>query len=148
VKEKAMAGGALRLYTDGAARGNPGPAGIGIVVEAEDGTRLWGGCAYVGETTNNQAEYRALIAGLRKVAEWGPARVDVFMDSKLVVEQVSGRYKVKNADLKPLVVEAQRLAAEFPAVSFSYVPRARNAAADALANRGIDDHTAKASGVS
>lgn len=142
--------GVLRLFTDGASRGNPGPAGLGVVLEAEDGTRLWGGCAYLGEMTNNQAEYRALLAGLRKAAEWKPDRLDVFMDSKLVVDQVSGRYKIKNADLKPLAIEAKRLLSAFPESSITHVPRAKNAGADALANRGIDEHEKerkKASGV-
>jgi ribonuclease HI len=140
-------GGVLRLFTDGASRGNPGPAGLGVVIEGEDGTRLWGGCAYLGEITNNQAEYRALIAGLRKVAEWKPDRLDVFMDSKLVVDQIGGRYRIKNADLMPLAMEARRLLSGFPESSLTYVPRAKNAGADALANRGIDDHKKRASGV-
>jgi probable phosphoglycerate mutase len=138
----------LRLFTDGAARGNPGPAGMGVVIEAEDGTRLWGGCAYLGEITNNQAEYKALIAGIRKAADWKPDRLEVHMDSQLVVEQMSGRYKIKNTDLQALAMEAKKLLAAFPEVTFNYVPRAKNAAADALANRGIDEHKKKASGVS
>lgn len=135
----------LRLYTDGASRGNPGPAGLGMVIEDGEGMRLWGGHRYVGTVTNNRAEYLALIEGLRKVAEWKPDRLEVFMDSQLVVEQVTGRYKVRNADLQPLHRQAQVLLQGFPAVSVRYVPRERNRSADALANRAIDEGTGKAS---
>ena len=69
----------LRLFTDGAARGNPGPAGLGLVIEDTEGMRLWGGCRYIGTATNNQAEYLALIEGLRKAAEWRPDRIEVYM---------------------------------------------------------------------
>jgi ribonuclease HI len=129
----------LRLFTDGAARGNPGPAGLGIVIEDEQGSRLWGGCRYAGIATNNRAEYLALIEGLRAVASWKPGRLDVFMDSQLVVEQVSGRYKVRNADLRPLHAEAVSLLAGFPEATVTHVPRERNRGADALANRAIDE---------
>ena len=134
----------LRLYTDGAARGNPGPAGLGMVIEDDQGMRLWGGHRYVGSATNNRAEYLALIDGLRKAAEWRPDRLEVFMDSQLVVEQVAGRYKVRNADLQPLHRQAQALLEGFPAVSLRHVPRERNRGADALANRAIDEGTGRA----
>jgi probable phosphoglycerate mutase len=133
----------LRLYTDGGARGNPGPAGLGMVIEDDQGMRLWGGQRYVGTATNNQAEYLALIDGLRKVAEWHPDRLEVFMDSKLVVEQVSGRWKVRNGELQPLHQQAQALLRSFPRASVSYVPRERNRGADALANRAMDAGTGK-----
>ena len=128
----------LRLFTDGAARGNPGPAGLGLVLEDDQGMRLWGGCRFVGRATNNQAEYLALIDGLRKAAEWKPDRLEVYMDSQLVVEQVSGRYKVRNADLKPLHRQAVELLRGFRDVTVGHVPRERNRGADALANRAID----------
>lgn len=131
---------ALRLHTDGAARGNPGPAGLGMVIEDGDGMRLWGGCSYAGELTNNQAEYQALLAGLRKVAEWHPSRLEVCLDSELVVHQLNGRYRVRNADLRPLFDQARRLLAGFPDVTVRHVPRERNRGADGLANRAIDDH--------
>ncbi|HZV51796.1 MAG TPA: ribonuclease HI family protein [Candidatus Dormibacteraeota bacterium] len=130
----------LRLFTDGAARGNPGPAGAGLVIEDASGRRLWGGCRYLGVATNNQAEYRALIAGLRKVAEWAPRRLEVYLDSELVVRQLDGRYRVKSADLRPLHVQATALLRAFPEVTVTHVPRERNRGADALANRAIDEH--------
>lgn len=130
----------LRLYTDGAARGNPGPAGLGMVIEDASGLRVWGGCRYVGVATNNRAEYLALIEGLRKAAEWNPERLEVYLDSLLVVEQVSGRYKVRNADLRQLHGQAVQLLAQFGDFSVSHVRREKNRGADALANRAIDDH--------
>lgn len=133
----------LRLFTDGAARGNPGPAGLGMVIEDDQGMRLWGGCRYVGTATNNRAEYLALIDGLRKAVEWAPDRLEVYLDSKLVVEQVSGRYKVRNADLQPLHQQAAQLLKGFARVTVSHVPRERNRGADALANRAIDEGTGK-----
>ena len=129
----------LRLYTDGAARGNPGPAGLGVVIEDDQGMRLRGLCRYIGTATNNVAEYLALIEGLTAVAEWKPDRLEVFLDSKLVVEQVNGNYRVKNAALQPLAMKATSLMGNFAKVSVSYVPREKNKGADALANKGIDD---------
>jgi ribonuclease HI len=133
----------LRLFTDGGARGNPGPAGLGMVVEDDQGLRLWGGCRYIGTATNNRAEYLALIEGLRKVAEWRPDRLEVYLDAQLVVEQVAGRYKVRNADLQPLHQQAVQLLKSFPRVTVSHVPRERNRGADALVNRAIDEGTGK-----
>lgn len=134
----------LRLFTDGAARGNPGPAGLGMVLEDDQGLRLWGGHRYVGSATNNRAEYLALIDGLRKAAEWRPDRLEVYMDSQLVVEQVAGRYKVRDPGLQPLHRQVQDLLQAFPRVSVSHVPRERNRGADALANRAIDEGTGRA----
>jgi len=133
----------LRLYTDGAARGNPGPAGLGMVIEDGEGMRLWGGHRYFGTATNNKAEYLALIDGLRKAAEWKPDALEVYLDSQLVVEQVCGRYKVRHADLQPLHREAMGLLRGFPRVNVSHVPRERNRGADALANRAIDEGSGK-----
>jgi ribonuclease HI len=129
----------LRLYTDGAARGNPGPAGLGVVIEDEQGMRLRGLYRYIGTATNNKAEYLALIEGLRALADWKPDRVEVFLDSRLVVEQVNGRFKVKNADLAPLHRAATQLLASLPDVAVTHVERERNRGADALANRAIDE---------
>jgi ribonuclease HI len=92
----------LRLFTDGAARGNPGPAGLGVVIEDDQGLRLRGLCRYIGKATNNQAEYLAVIEGLRAVEEWKPDRLEVYLDSKLVVEQLGGRWRVKEPALRPL----------------------------------------------
>ena len=134
----------LRLYTDGAARGNPGPAGLGMIIEDDQGMRLWGGHRYVGTATNNRAEYLALIDGLRKAAEWKPDVLEVYLDAQLVVEQVSGRYRVRNSDLQPLHEQAMILLRGFRRVNVSHVPRERNRGADALANRAIDEGTGKA----
>jgi ribonuclease HI len=136
----------LRLFTDGAARGNPGPAGLGMVIEDDEGMRLWGGCRYVGTATNNRAEYLALIDGLVKAAEWHPDVLDVHLDSDLVVQQVGGRYRVRNADLQPLHQQAIGLLRGFPKVSVRHVPREQNRGADALANRAIDEATGRSTG--
>jgi ribonuclease HI len=130
----------LRLFTDGAARGNPGPAGLGVVIEDDQGLRLRGLCRYIGKATNNQAEYLAIIEGLRAVEEWKPDRLEIFLDSKLVVEQLAGRYRVKNADLAPLFRQASELLSRFGAVELKHVPREKNKGADALANRAIDEY--------
>jgi ribonuclease HI len=129
----------LRLYTDGAARGNPGPAGLGVVIEDDQGMRLRGLCRYVGTATNNQAEYLALIEGLRAIADWKPDRVEVFLDSRLVVEQLNGTFKVKSRELQPLHAMAQGLLRSLPSAVVAHVERERNRGADALANRAIDD---------
>ena len=129
----------LRLYTDGAARGNPGPAGLGVVIEDDKGLRLRGLCRYIGTATNNVAEYLALIEGLTAVSEWKPDRVEVYLDSKLVVEQVRGNYRVKNAALATLHARALKLTAALPEVEIRHVERAKNKGADALANRAIDE---------
>ena len=134
----------LRLYTDGAARGNPGPAGLGVVIEDDQGLRLRGLCRYIGTATNNRAEYLALIEGLRAAQEWKPDRLEVFLDSKLVVEQVAGRWRIKNKDLMPLLRTAQELVGAFPEVTVKHVERAKNKGADALANKAIDEYKVKA----
>lgn len=133
----------LRLFTDGAARGNPGPAGLGVVIEDGQGMRLRGLTRYIGVATNNQAEYRALIEGLAALREWKPDGVEVYLDSRLVVEQVKGNFKVKNADLQPLHRRAQELLRSLPVTKVEHVERERNRGADALANRAIDDWQAK-----
>lgn len=104
--------------------------------------RLRGLCRYIGIATNNRAEYLALIEGLRAVQDWKPEKLEVYLDSKLVVEQLAGRFRVKNKDLRPLVRSAQELLAGFPEVVVSHVERARNKGADALANRAIDEYKA------
>ena len=129
----------LRLFTDGAARGNPGPAGAGVVIEDENGMRLAGQHRWLGEKTNNEAEYLALIDGLKAVQEWKPDRVEIFMDSKLVVEQVNDRYRIKEARLKTLHDQAKTLMAGLQ-VRVSHVEREKNKGADALANKAIDAH--------
>ncbi len=134
----------LRIYTDGAARGNPGPAGLGVVIEDDQGNRLRGLCRYIGTASNNVAEYLALIEGLAAAREWSPDELEAFLDSKLVVEQMEGRYRVKNEALQTLHKRARELYAGFPKASIAYVPREKNKGADALANRAIDEYKAKA----
>jgi ribonuclease HI len=131
----------LRLFTDGAARGNPGPAAVGVVIEDEEGMRLRGLHRYIGKATNNEAEYQALIEGLKAVAEWKPDRLEVYLDSKLVVEQVKGAYKVKKPELVPLHRRAKELLGGYAEVVIAHVERERNRGADALANRALDEHT-------
>ena len=127
------------LYADGGSRGNPGPAGYGAVVFAEDGTTVLAErAAYLGRATNNVAEYSGLIAGLEAALELGADRVAVRMDSKLVIEQMSGRWQVKHPDMKPLAARAAALLDGFASASLTWVPRARNAHADRLANEAMD----------
>ncbi|RMI44409.1 bifunctional RNase H/acid phosphatase [Streptomyces triticirhizae] len=129
----------LVVEADGGSRGNPGPAGYGAVVrDAASGQVLAETAAYIGRATNNVAEYRGLIAGLRAAHALAPdAAVRVRMDSKLVVEQMSGRWKIKHPDMKPLALEAQKI---YPpgAVRFEWIPRERNKHADRLANEAMD----------
>jgi probable phosphoglycerate mutase len=128
------------VEADGGSRGNPGPAGYGaVVLEEGTGEVLLERYASLGTTTNNVAEYSGLIAGLRAAAELGATRVDVRMDSKLVVEQMSGRWQIKNPGLRPLAAEAAKLVDGFAAVTFDWIPRERNKLADALANRAMDE---------
>ncbi|CAO5232662.1 bifunctional RNase H/acid phosphatase [Frankia sp. AgKG'84/4] len=130
----------LVVEADGGSRGNPGPAGYGAVVrDAADGSVLAERAAGIGRATNNVAEYSGLIAGLRAAAEVAPgAEVEVRMDSKLVVEQMSGRWKIKHPSMRPLADEAAGLARAFAAVRYQWVPRARNGTADRLANEAMD----------
>ena len=118
-----------------------------MVIEDDQGTRLRGLCRYIGTATNNVAEYLALIEGLTAVAEWKPDRVEVYLDSKLVVEQVRGNYRVKNAALAQLHSRAVELIAALPEVEIRHVERAKNKGADALANRAIDEWKGAAAGV-
>jgi broad specificity phosphatase PhoE/ribonuclease HI len=125
----------VTVEADGGSRGNPGPAGYGAVVrEAATGEVLLERAESLGVTTNNVAEYSGLIAGLQAAAD-----VDVRMDSKLVVEQMSGRWQIKNPGLRPLAAEAAKLVRRFDAVTFDWIPRERNKDADALANRAMDE---------
>jgi probable phosphoglycerate mutase len=126
------------VEADGGARGNPGPAGYGAVVRSPGGDVLAEAAAALGVTTNNVAEYSGLIAGLKAAADLGADEVDVRMDSKLVVEQMSGRWKIKHAGLRPLAAEAAQLVQRFSVVRFEWVPRERNAHADRLANEAMD----------
>jgi ribonuclease HI len=127
-----------RLYTDGGARGNPGPAASAYVLEAEDGTVLDARGETIGVATNNVAEYRALLAGLAKALELGLDEVEVISDSELLVKQMNGEYRVKNAALMDLSLEAARLAREIGRVRYSAVRRTENELADSLVNEALD----------
>jgi ribonuclease HI len=127
-----------RLSTDGGARGNPGPAAFGYVLEAGDGTMLAAHGEAIGTATNNVAEYRALIAGLEKAVELGVDDLEVFSDSELLVKQMRGEYKVKKATLKELSEEAARLARQLESVSYTAVRREHNELADRLVNEALD----------
>ena len=131
----------LVLHTDGASRGNPGPAAAGIVIRTQAGEDLVATGRVLGKLTNNQAEYRALLLGLELALEMAPASLLVKMDSELVVKQMRGEYAVKSADLAPLHRQARALVAQFARVQFAHVPRRENALADALANRALDGAT-------
>jgi ribonuclease HI len=127
-----------RLLTDGGARGNPGPAAYGYVLEAEDGTVLAAHGEKIGVATNNVAEYRALIAGLEKAVELGVKDVDVISDSELMVKQMNGDYRIKNAALEELADRASHLARRIGKVSYEAVRREHNELADRLVNEALD----------
>jgi ribonuclease HI len=128
----------LILNVDGASRGNPGPAAIGVTVKDENNRLLVTISETIGNTTNNQAEYRALIAGLEKAVNLGAKEVVVKSDSELLVKQLQGHYRVKNARLKPLYSEAVKLAYSLASFKIAAVPREQNREADQLANMALD----------
>ncbi len=122
----------LVIYTDGASRGNPGPAAIGVLIKGDDGVvKQISRC--IGDGTNNQAEYRALIAALEAAVELDAGKVDIRMDSELVVRQIKGQYRVKNTMLLPLFHRAKELLRGFESFSIAYIPRWQNKDADRLA---------------
>jgi ribonuclease HI len=127
-----------RLSTDGGARGNPGPAAYGYVLEADDGTVLAAHGEKIGIATNNVAEYSALIAGLEKALELGLDEVEVVSDSELMVKQMTGEYRVKNEALRELSLEAGRLARRIGSVDYTAVRREHNKLADTLVNEALD----------
>jgi len=127
-----------RLFTDGGARGNPGPAAYGYVLEAEDGTVLAAHGERIGVATNNVAEYRALIAGLDRAVELGVGELEVVSDSELLVKQMRGEYRVKNEALRGLSIQAARLARELGKVTYTAVRREHNELADRLVNEALD----------
>jgi len=127
-----------RLSTDGGARGNPGPAAFGYVLETDDGTVLAAHGERIGIATNNVAEYRALVAGLAKALELGVDEVEVVSDSELLVRQMKGEYRVKNEALRELWEEASRLARQIGRVSYRAVRREHNELADRLVNEALD----------
>lgn len=126
------------LWTDGAARGNPGPAGIGAILKSHTGEVLYTGSEYLGHTTNNVAEYKAVLLGLAGALAQGVSRIEVRADSELLIKQLKGEYRVKSPGLKPLFEEARRLLARFDSVKLTHIRRELNGEADRLANQGID----------
>jgi ribonuclease H / adenosylcobalamin/alpha-ribazole phosphatase len=128
----------VRLYTDGGARGNPGPAAYAFVLEAEDGTVLAAEGQAIGVATNNVAEYSALVAGLERAVELGLDDVEVVADSELLVKQMRGEYRVKNDALRALSLEAAALARKLRRVEYRAVRREHNELADRLVNEALD----------
>jgi ribonuclease HI len=126
-----------RAWIDGAARGNPGAAGFGVLLDTADGQESLIG--YLGRTTNNVAEYAGLVAALSLAVRRNVSRLEIFSDSQLMVRQMLGRYRVKAAHLKPLFLRASSLRREISRVDFHHIDREENSRADGLANRAIDE---------
>ena len=132
------------VHVDGGARGNPGPAGIGVVVTDPQGAELARGNDFIGVATNNEAEYRALLLGLKLASQLGAPEVEVVNDSQLVARQITGEYRVKKPDLKPLHAQAMAALRGFDRWAVRSVPRAQNELADELVNEAIDAGAATA----
>lgn len=130
----------LITFTDGGSRGNPGPSAIGVVIKNSHEKTIESFGRYIGDTTNNQAEYRALVAALEAVSRIGATEVQCFLDSELVVKQMNREYRVRDADLQPHFVKIWNLSQKFKRISFHHVPRGRNKEADALVNKALDAH--------
>ncbi len=126
------------IFTDGASRGNPGPAAIGVVLRDTEGKIVTQISQCIGRTTNNQVEYRAIIVALEKALELGATHVELNSDSELVVRQIDGRYRVKNATLKPLHQHVKRLLGRLECFTVNYIPRQRNTESDKLSNMALD----------
>jgi ribonuclease HI len=129
----------LEIFTDGASRGNPGPASVGVVFRQKGGPDLAEYCEAIGKATNNVAEYKAVVAALEHATRWGVNRVHLFMDSELIVRQLHGVYRVKSPDLRPLFQQAVFFSKQLKEFRVKHVKRAQNAHADALANRALDE---------
>ncbi len=136
-------GSFFQLFTDGAARGNPGPASIGAVLKDPSGEIVIEISQYLGKATNNQAEYRALVTGLEKALAHDAKCLEVFLDSELVVKQIHGEYAVKHPDLIPLYEQVKSLLKKFSQVKVSHVRREKNKEADKLANLALDKQIKK-----
>jgi ribonuclease HI len=135
-----LQGRTLYLYTDGASRGNPGEAGAGVAILDDKGNELVATGKYLGQCTNNEAEYRALLFGLAKCKEFGKGRIKIHLDSELIVKQILGAYRVKHPNLIPLFQETMQILSGFASFSVTHVRREKNSRADELANRAIDNH--------
>lgn len=137
----------LKVYTDGGARGNPGPAAVGIVIEGLGSVKKYG--EYIGEKTNNEAEYRAVITALKKLKQLigsdksDQAKINFFVDSELLVKQLNGEYKVKEKSLQNLFVEIWNLKLDFKEVTFTHILREKNKEADKLVNEALDQEANK-----
>ncbi len=132
----------LIINTDGGSRGNPGPSAIGVVISDTSGDHLESFGEYIGETTNNQAEYGAVVAALKSANKYHPKKITFYLDSELVVKQLKGEYKVKNADLRPIYEDIIKRCQGLD-VGFNHVLRADNQLADLEVNKALDDHAAK-----
>ncbi len=128
----------MEVFTDGASRGNPGPAAIGIVFRQKEGPALAVHSEAIGKTTNNMAEYHAVVTALEHCVRWKVEKVHLYMDSELIVRQLSGVYRVKSQDLRPLYQQVVFLSRKIPEFKVTHVKRALNAEADALANKALD----------
>ncbi|MDD4333434.1 MAG: ribonuclease HI family protein [Patescibacteria group bacterium] len=128
----------LIIYTDGGARGNPGPGGIGAVAYNTERNVVFEISRFIGHSTNNQAEYKAVIAALHKAQEIGAEELEFFLDSELVVKQLNREYRVKDKDLAPLFVQIYNASIGFKKVSYKHIPREMNKIADRLANEAMD----------
>ena len=129
----------LHLFSDGGSRGNPGPAAIGAVLQQPDGTHLAGFKDYLGEATNNQAEYRALLLGIQKAKEYGAHTLHCFLDSELVVKQLRREYKIKDPNLSQLFIKIWNISQGFEKIDFTHIPREKNKEADLLVNQALDE---------
>ena len=128
----------FKIWTDGGSRGNPGPSGIGCVILSPESKVLLEISEYIGVQTNNYAEYTAMIIALERAINLNIKNIEVFLDSKLVVEQMNGNWKVKNEDLQVLYNHAKELVKSFQVVTFNHVPRSLNKHSDSLANKAMD----------
>ena len=128
----------MEIFTDGASRGNPGPASVGVVFRQKDGPDLAEFCEVIGKATNNVAEYRAVVAALEICRDWKAKKVHLFMDSELIVRQIHGTFRVKSPDLRPLYQQVQFLIKELKEFKVTHIKRAQNSHADALTNKALD----------
>jgi ribonuclease HI len=130
----------VKIYTDGGSRGNPGPSACGFIITDKNDNMIQNDGAYLGITTNNQAEYQAVLKSLKNAKNLGAIRADIYMDSLLVVNQMNGSYKVKNRDLLPIYLAVKEELKKFDIVTFTHIPRAMNQMADSRVNEILDKH--------
>lgn len=128
----------IKIFTDGGARGNPGPAAIGVVIKNENDKILKQYSEYIGKATNNQAEYKALIKAIELVKKMNPSEINCYLDSELVTKQMRQEYRVKDKDLQPLFIKVWNLTLSYKKVNFHHIPRELNHEADALLNKELD----------